>query len=216
MVRFLLVFFVTTIFLYARENPFTPIITPKESGDVSKPLEPNFFISEELRLPSSARKIRKIAIEYQGIDGAIKSIEKELDHEIDWHFPIIVSQDVILDSKINSLNSPSLVIAPQITQNRQTFEPFKFLKIDIDNKILTIKTPDVKIRHFAVADPTKIVVDLKREVKFRSQIIETDAPYFEEIAIGNHGDSYRVAIKLDGQYKYTLDERKDGFVIELR
>ncbi len=216
--RVIILFFISILFLSleARENPFKPVITPKESGLVSKPQKSEFFVSEEIRLPSSARKIKKILIEYQNMDGTIKSVYKNLDNDIDWHFPIIISQDIVLDSGTNLSQEYKIMVPPQISENRQKFSPLPFLSFEINGKSIHIITDDIKIRDFALAEPTKIVVDLERKVDFQSKFLKTDAPYFEEIAIGNHKNYYRVAIRLDGKYRYEITDGRDGYKIELR
>lgn len=218
--------------LFGRDNPFTPVISPVESGKVSEvePLAP--FSELKIKLPSSARKIRSVKITFQNIDGSVEAIESGLNNDIDWHYPLTLTHNAkIIESTPPKKEMQSVESAPKelptMPQNQMSDEPIKpaslksfegydFVAFEISEKTIFIKTKDEKIRDFAITDPTKVVLDLKRKVNFKSKNIETNLPYFSEIAIGNHKDSYRLAIKLDGLYKYKLEKVDNGYKIALK
>ena len=52
-------------------DPFTPLITPKDSGQITNAPQLNLFTKAEVSLPSTARKIKKITLEYHNLDGSI-------------------------------------------------------------------------------------------------------------------------------------------------
>lgn len=231
--RWILVVFIFLLILEARENPFKPVIVPQESGKVAEnePLKPLNRV--EIKLPSSARKIKSVKIFYQNIDGSIDVIEKKLDNDIDWHFPIVISHEMQDDKeetkkseKPKIENDTKIAITKEVENRPQEpqvpkiegtkIDGFEFVYFVIDKNVLYIYTKDEKIRDFPLSEPTKVVIDLKRPVNFKSKTIETKLAYFSEIAIGNHTDSYRLAIKLDGIYKYTLERFDGGYKITLK
>jgi len=214
---------VLNILLFARENPFEPIIAPHESGKVADTPEPSYFTPQSLQLPSSARKIKRILIEYQNMDGSVDTINKALDNEIDWHFPLVVLQQISRSNEKVELKTEELKEikeavekkeSPKITQKKE-IKPLSFLSFEIEDKELFIRTKDSIIRDFALAEPTKIVIDFDRIVSFKSRNIETNATFYKIIALGNHDKYYRVAIELDGKYRYKLEKQKEGYKITL-
>lgn len=225
----LLIFLGCTGLLLARENPFEPVITPQESGKVQEIAKPNYFNREILSLPSTARKIRKIELQYQNMDGSLDSVELETERDIDWHFPIVILQDKdgtfqqaqkkssFVKAEIMSQTPQKLPSAtqPMTPSNKKEFKPLDFITFELNGKTLIIHTKDMKIRDFALSEPTKIVLDFKRDTTFYTKKVLTDTLYFSEIALGNHNGYYRTAIMLDGQYRYTLSEIQGGFKIEL-
>ena len=220
-----LTIFFTLLFLvslHGRENPFDPIITQQQSGKVANTPEPNYFSPQSLQLPSSARKIKNIIIEFQNMDGSTDAITKELDNEIDWHFPILVLQQSLREKQTKEQKEEIKEISKSIEKNEQPkisqskkLAPLSFVSFDIDDKTINIDVKDELIRDFALAEPTKIVLDFKRDANFYSKNIDTGVAFYKNIAIGNHDKYYRVAIELDGKYRYKLEKTEDGYRITL-
>ncbi len=204
--------------LCARDNPFEPVMSPYESGKVANTPEPNYFTPQSLQLPSSARKIKKISIEFQNMDGSIDTVKKDLNNEIDWHFPLLVQQQQLQSMEktapAKQTDTPKQPTSPKISQ-KMSFEPLGFISFHIENKTVNIDAENEIIRDFALAEPTKIVLDFKRDANFYSKNIETKMAFFKNIAIGNHEGYFRVAIELDGKYRYKLEKRDGGYRIEL-
>ncbi|MGX2981921.1 AMIN domain-containing protein [Helicobacter sp. 23-1045] len=77
--------------LWAREDPFTPIISPKDS---IRPYygETSVFDSAKIEFPSSARLIKKIEVTFQNIDGSLQTKSIAVSGRIDWQTPLLITQ----------------------------------------------------------------------------------------------------------------------------
>lgn len=80
---------------------------------------------------------------------------------------------------------------------------------------IKIFTKDLKIRDFLVADPYKIVLDFKRTRSFATKTVDLKNP-FVLATLGEHKDFYRIAILLDGHYRYDLQTFEGGYSIKLK
>ena len=180
-------------------NPFESAMKPKESGQVSNPHKLDLFTQTALNLPSTARKIKKIAISYQNLDGSISAIEKELDGDIDWHFPLVLSQEV------------------QANMTLPTASDFNFHKLfnfHIEGKKVILKTPLQLIRDFTLASPTRLILDFKSNSnKSLKDSMITHLPIVNKVELQTHLDFYRITLNLDAQYKYLLKNTKEGLEI---
>jgi len=86
--------FLVTLFLFvslqARENPFFPSEGEK---DIPYTSNENTTIPQLKRatisLPTRARVIKKVTIEYKNLDGSIENKSIELENSVDWHLPNI-------------------------------------------------------------------------------------------------------------------------------
>ncbi len=181
-------------------NPFESVITPKQSGQISNPPKLDLFTKTTLNLPSSARKIKKIALSYQNLDGSISTMEQELDGNIDWHFPLVLIQEVQANTALPTISN---------------FDFHNIFAFDIDKKNLILKTPLKLIRDFTLASPTRLILDFKSDSKQNLQdSITTNLPVINEVKLQTHLDFYRITLNLDGQYKYSLKTTKEGLEID--
>lgn len=75
----------------ARNDPFTPVIVPKDS---IRPYygESSVFDTAQIEFPSTARLIKKIEITFQNIDGSIETKSLAVSGRIDWRMPLLISQ----------------------------------------------------------------------------------------------------------------------------
>lgn len=191
-------------------DPFSPVITPKVSGQITNAPKLNLFTKTELNLPSTARKIKKIILEYQNLNGSITTLEKELEGDIDWHFPLILSQEV----------QPESVEIPDM----QEVVLQKAFDIKITKNTINIATEFPLLRDFTLASPTRLVLDFNapkdKKGAIKEKLKDSFAPLIptiKEIKLTTHLDFYRVTLRLDGQYKYTLktDAKKGEYFIAL-
>lgn len=184
-------------------DPFTPIITPKESGQITNAPQLDLFTKTELILPSTARKIKKIILEYQNLNGSITSLEQNLEGDIDWHFPLILSQEV----------QPK---APNVL-DKQNFILGNLFDFEISRQTIQLKAPLRLLRDFTLASPTRLILDFKVPNKTPLQeIFDTQIPTIPQVSLSTHLDFYRITFTLDGQYKYTLVQKTTGnYEIEL-
>lgn len=182
-------------------DPFTPIITPKESGQIGNAPQLDLFTKTELILPSTARKIKKIIVEYQNLNGSITSIEQNLEGDIDWHFPLILSQEV-------QPKSPEVL-------DLQGFALGGLFDFEITKNTISLTSSLRLLRDFTLASPTRLVLDFKAPDKTQLQeTFKTQIPSIPKVSLSTHLDFYRITLNLDGQYKYTL-KQKDGGVFQI-
>lgn len=94
---------VCSAFSLAREDPFTPVISPKDS---IRPYygETSVFDSAQIEFPSSARLIKKIEVTFQNIDGSIQTRSVSARGRIDWRMPLLISQ-VLTKNQIAQLKN---------------------------------------------------------------------------------------------------------------
>lgn len=184
-------------------DPFTPIITPKESGQITNAPQLDLFTKTELILPSTARKIKKIILEYQNLNGSITSLEQNLEGDIDWHFPLILSQEV----------QPKV---PNVL-DKQNFVLGNLFDFEITKQKIRLKAPLRLLRDFTLASPTRLILDFKVPNKTSLQeIFDTQIPTIPKVSLSTHLDFYRITFTLDGQYKYTITQKPTGnYEIEL-
>ena len=202
-------FLLTT--LTARENPFKPIIDatvlPVTSNRVAQ--KPPFD-KKVVQLPSDARVLTSVTIAYQALDGSIQKITVPVDRAIDWHRPILISQTPVKTS------SHCKTAAKTKGSGTSIYRPLPFLALRFHDKSVDILTHDPKIRLFHVIDPFKIVIDFKRQAHFLSRHKKIDTPPFKQVDVGNHEGYYRLALTLDGPYRYTLTKTANGYRLQLR
>lgn len=198
------------LWLFARD-PFDPLITPKESGEVSQPPAPHYFQGERITLPSSARQIKEITITYQNMDGSISKHRTPLEGDIDWHFPLILMQE------FRPLDTPTIVQRPHPKPGVSRFEPFEEFVFELSKKRLLIRTPYLIRRDMALTSPFKILIDFHQSTpqKFIKSF-PTGLPYIKSISLGTHEGFARVTLELDGQYHYSIKPETEGYSLELR
>lgn len=184
-------------------DPFTPIITPKISGQITNAPQLDLFTKTELILPSTARKIKKITLEYQNLNGSISSIEQNLEGDIDWHFPLVLSQEV----------QPE---APKVL-DKQSFMLGNLFDFEIAKQNIKLKTSLKRLRDFTLASPTRLVLDFQAPNKTTLQeTFDSQIPSIPTITLSTHLDFYRITFSLDGQYKYKITQISSGnYTIEL-
>lgn len=199
---------ILTSLLQARENPFFSAEDTKGlpvSSNRSKDFEP--LKRAAVNLPDSARVLKEVTVQYQNLDGSLATTSIALDHSVDWHLPIFISQTFSTDEK---------VLKKKVTTTRATYK----LIADLDEALfyqagnsMRIKTSDKLIRHFMITRPHRVVMDFEKEANFRSRSKDiSDKPY-KKIRMGNHDGYYRVVIELDGQYHYKIVSEDDAQVL---
>jgi hypothetical protein len=78
-----------------------------------------------------------------------------------------------------------------------------------------IETKDKVLKHFAIANPPSIVVDLSSKSDFASKRRELTTRPFKKVEMGAHGDRYRVVLRLDKPHSYSLEKRRYGQLITI-
>jgi hypothetical protein len=211
LIKILFVSLFLLITLDARENPFFPA-----KGEKDIPYTSNNVISAtplkqtSITLPSSARLIKKVTIEYENLDASIEKKSIVLDNSIDWHLPIFVSQSY------TQAESKEQVTVKNKSIKYKKIASVKHATFFTSNKTLKIVTSDKVIRNFLLVNPHRIVIDFKRDTNIKSYVKENKNEIFTKVRVGNHAGYYRAVIELDGQYRYEMQEISNGYIFNLR
>jgi len=182
---------VLTISLFARENPFVPVVTNENNQIIKK----EYFKQKTIQLPDDARIIKSITFKYQTLTGSIKEISYSINKAIDWHNPIIIK-------------TKQITIPPKKIQ-------IGFLNLYIKKHKVFIQTQDKLIRHFMLIKPFRYVVDFKADKNFLTFKKNTNS-FIKKIILGNHSGFYRVVLYLDGTYKTNIKKTDEGYLIEFK
>lgn len=206
--KILFIIFSLLLALSARENPFFPSEGEKDitvSSNEMRDKEP--LKRASLSLPSHARLLQKVTLEYKNLDGSIESKSIELNNAIDWHLPIFISQ------------SMETQLAKKTSQHKneqfQQIASTPNLKFLAFKRVLRIITEDEIIRDFMLVEPHRIVMDFKKEQSVKRFSLKNPNAVFKEIRIGNHKGFYRAVIELDGNYRYKKTKIANGYEFEL-
>lgn len=204
-----LVFLFLLTTLDARENPFFPADGEKEmpltsNEDLSTPPLKRATIS----LPSEARILQKVTIEYKNLNGLVETKSINLQNSIDWHLPIFISQSYTENS-----SKPK---APAVENKFEKLTSIKYVSFYSSDKELKVQTTDQIIRNFLLVEPHRIVIDFKRDTNLESSTKINQNNIFKTIRIGNHSGYYRAVVELDGLYTYTMEKISDGYLFKLK
>jgi hypothetical protein len=217
MLKFFLLFtLLLTSLLDARENPFFPVDSAQDIPVTSNQIQnipPLKRVSIEL--PSTARVLESVTIKYKNLDGSIATKTTELEHSVDWHLPLFVSQNYCTqETKVPTKSS--VKTKKSIAKRYTEILKLPFIRFDVLGKKLRVVTQDKLLRHFLLVKPHRIVCDFKRDTDIRSYV--KDAPkgsLFKRIRIGTHKGYYRVVIELDGYYTYSMKKIAKGYLFTL-
>ncbi len=214
MIRVLLLISFFLLTLQARENPFFPaqggedvLYTPSQTK-TSPPLK-----RSSITLPSSARAIKKVTIEYENLDASIDEKSIVLNNSIDWHLPIFISQSY------SQTKTATTIKADRRSQSKTKYKKIaavKYVSFYSAQKTLKIVTNDTIIRNFLLVEPHRIVLDFKRDTNLRSYSKENPKDIFCKIRVGNHAGYYRAVVELDGLYRYKMQKVSNGYILTLR
>lgn len=211
MIKLLTITILLITSIEARENPFFPSTGEKDLLNTSnKDLSVSSLKRAAISLPSSARVVQKVTIEYKNLDGSIQNKSIELNNAIDWHIPIFISQSM---NNIKEIE-PKVKTPEKIKKYEHLFVS-KYITFYKKDNELKIVTKDKMIRSFLLTDPYRIVLDFARDVNLKSQAKSFSSKLFKKISLGTHDKYYRAVILLDGQYKFEKNKIQDGYVIKL-
>lgn len=239
MQKILWLFLSLTVIVAARENPFETGMSPQSTTQIKD--DRTNFTSATLTLPSSARILKSASVTFQNLDGSISEEIVAIEQDVDWHLPLILSNQKI-DTKVTATpmviatpeTKPSVekkiivspapikeekvtptVIAPNVNAD-STFKLNDAISFFINQNEITIFTKDSKMRDFLITDPYKVVIDFKKESTYPTKTLEFQKAPFTSATLGTHDGFYRIAILLDGQYRYDLQAFNGGYIIKLK
>lgn len=199
--------------LNARENPFFAAKGEKDTPYTSNETRDKAPLKRAtISLPSEARLLQKVTLEYKNLDGSVDKKSIELDNAVDWHLPIFISQSY--NEEKNIIKIPKKTTS----KNRTKYDEIastKYVKFYSSNKKLKLTTTDKVLRSFLLVKPHRVVLDFKRDSNMKSYSKSISNNIFTKIRVGNHDGYYRVVVELDGLYRYTLNDISNGYIIEL-
>ena len=221
------------VMVEARENPFEITMSPDVVGKTTQIKdERSDFNSTVLNFPSSARILKTITLTYQNIDGSISEDIAVIDQNVDWHSPLLLSSQKVAtngatttpitqteskkvpEKKVEVSTKESKEVVKNLEGN--SFKLMDGISFFINQNEITIFTKDAKIRDFLIADPYKIVIDFKKDNAYATKTLEFQKAPFVSATVGNHEGFYRIAILLDGHYRYDLQPFNGGYIIKLK
>ena len=198
--RFIFLLLLTLLSLSGRDNPFFPTDPNERRTPTTNKVEAlKPYSTQKIALPNSARAVKAIIIQYQNLDGSIANEQLDVNNQIDWHKPFVISQE---QGKVKE-NKPRV----SSTINA------KFIKFKPNGKSLKIISKDKILRNFMLNAPHRIVMDFSRDTSFKPKEFLVDKAPYKKIRMGNHNRYYRVVVELDGQYKYKLEIGKKDYTI---
>ncbi len=187
--RYLLAGVLFFSFLYARINPFVPVIVPGENN-ITKPV---YFKKAVVYLPNDARILKKIIFVYQSDSSDIRQKIINIDKNIDFHAPIIITH--------HPKQGPM-----------KTFYLGVF-KLFIKHKKVFIQTKAPLIRAFFLVAPYRLVLDFRQKSNFNT-INKKTGTFLKKVTVGSHGYFYRAVLYLDSNYRYKIKKTEEGIEIE--
>jgi hypothetical protein len=186
--------------VYGRENPFFPVSESQKQKVTSNiPDTRPKMGTISYSFPDQARILKEVTFTIQNVDGSFEEKKVEIDQSIDWHRPVVLSQGSAAPK------------SPNVKQS--AVANFGFIQLLSNGKSMTIKSIDPLIRHFALSNPNRIVLDFKHNGVFKSEEKGLNAAPYVNVSLGNHGEFARLTITLDGRYGYTLN--KSGGLISI-
>ncbi|WP_104697883.1 MULTISPECIES: AMIN domain-containing protein [unclassified Helicobacter] len=186
------------LLLGARENPFESLSSPNTDTQLNNKRDDKIFENFDFKLPSTARILKEIKIVYQNIDGSLEEKTLNIDKNIDWHYPISLSQKDAIISKDSDYISANQIIF--FTKENNLF-------ITTNRKLQ---------RNFILPEPFRIVIDFEKKDGDNDDSISINQKYFSSINLIKYKDFYRAIITLDGHYQYKISTSDDGYQITLQ
>ncbi len=215
----------------ARENPFVSFSATKNvTTHITE--ERADFNGTIHTLPSSARILKSVTLTFQNLDGSIGEDVVGVEQNVDWHKPIVVEYKKSAEeslplppvAKKESIKSvkqePEKIVqsTPKLQQEAkvENFQLNDKISFTLGENEIRLFNKDIKIRDFLVTNPYKIVLDFKKDGVFSTKTISFQKAPFVSATMGDHDGFYRIAILLDGQYRYALEAFDGGYVIRLK
>lgn len=226
-----------SLFLFARENPFVPIVNINNPSPIEeiKELQKIAF-----NVPSDARILNKIKLIYTNVDGTLKEYEIDVNQGLDWHKVYMLLDARELSIKEDKEQKTELKVedkiklalnkeeekeqpikTPEIVEEVTQYKPLEYtfsndFNVILDKKNIHIKTHNNLLREFSLKNPNRIVMDFKTNYVLQNKHFKMETDYVDEIYSGVHRNFYRLVIKLDGIYDYDIQKNVGEYIIKLK
>ena len=185
-------------FLSARENPFESLTSPNTDTHINEEKKSGIFESFDFKLPSTARILKEIKVIYQNIDGSVEEQLLDINKDVDWHYPISISQKDAI-----------------VTPNSDFVTIGKIIFFTKDNKLFITTNRKIE-RDFILPAPFRIIIDFDKQDADIDELKELNQKYFTSVNLIRHKNFYRAIITLDGHYKYEITKIDDGYQLSLQ
>lgn len=189
--------------LIARENPFFSANDSAKNVTSNIPDTAPPLGTLSYNLPDQARVLKEVTFTYQNADGSIETRKIDLDKALDWHKPLLITQggkSSAIPTNAKSISSAQL----------------QFIQVASTKKGLRVTSAAPLMRHFALSNPNRIVLDFKHVKPFdKEEKVLNAAPYTNAV-LTHHGTFARAAIMLDGRYDYTLKQSGNTIVLKCK
>lgn len=214
------IFFLSILSLSAAPND-NPFINTTETN--TSIITPQSFEREELNFPSDARIVKSINITYVALDGSEKKMDIDINKSIDWH------DDFVLMKLKKISSSPNLDVSVTLPSQNSEINSTLNIELPVDSgkigdflgytlykKRIKIASEDEIIGDFIIGNPSKIILDFKKDIIFQTQSIKINKDSaFNRLQIGSHKGYYRLVLYLDGKYNYRLEKNSTGYTLYL-
>jgi len=203
----------------ANDNPF---INAKEANTTV--IAPEAFERKEFAFPSDARLIKSVNISYIALDGSEKNLSFDVGASMDWHDTFVIAKVTKVASSPNldvSVTLPAQSAEINSTLNIEAHldsgKIGDFLGYTTYAKRVKIASEDEIISDFVIGDPSKIVLDFKKDIAFPTQTLRLNQDSaFQRLQVGSHKGYYRLVLYLDGKYDYSLEKTAGGYILSLK
>ena len=205
--------------LDARDNPFFPT-----NGEVGTPTTNNAKTAlhplkrAAITIPSEARAIKKVTVEFINLDGSTQKRSIELHNAVDWYLPLFVSQSMGGINTKKTKNTTSTKPIPEKKKKKKYTQLYNlgFITFYKKDKEIRIATSDFMVRDFLLTEPLRIVMDFQKELNMNSKTkVFKKQRYYKKISFGVHDQYYRIVLELDGHYRYKKQTKKKGYSLLL-
>ncbi|MDQ1297864.1 MAG: hypothetical protein QG558_402 [Campylobacterota bacterium] len=185
--------------LLARENPFFSTAEsanmPLSSNKVSQ--QPP-LTSMTYNFPDQARVLREATFTFQNVDGSLETRKLQINQSIDWHNPLVLSQN-------GAQKSAEIQIVP-----KSTGTDGGFIQFQSNRNQISLTTKDPILRSFSLSDPSSIIVDFTHTASFSPYEKNLGSAPFLKVKVTYHGKFARAAIALDGRYACSVSKTNSG------
>lgn len=220
MIKLLLITTITTISLFARLNPFEPVVNQNDLNQTKKSaLEP---IKVTKPVQSIDDGLRTVKITSEGDDSKSKQIvmvkekivekvvEKKLSKKELMEQCKVIEKDlkpkVVIKAKIKPKAKPKPV---EFVATSYKVLPFLTIDSNKDNLVIKTRKKYKLIRYYIEEGEKKFVFDFKGKVLTYTKYKNLNAPYFKSYVVGNHPEDnyFRVVISVKksvNKYKVSM------------
>lgn len=191
--------------LLGRENPFFSL---SEGGNMplssNKVMPKSPLTSITYNFPDQARVLKEATFTFQNVDGSLETRKIQIDQSIDWHNPLILSQ--------NKGQKGATAVTPH-GPDEPVIAHSGFIQFQPSANRIALITKDPVLRSFSLSDPNSIIVDFTHTTLFTPYEKILNASPFVKVKVTNHGKFARATVTLDGRYTCSVSKTAQGAMV---